>query len=126
MLADRQMAERTQSFHLGGVGGDDPPVRRGGFLPSGCLAAFEPSEQRRDGRVDLACEVGQPPLARAGRPGSMLVAGGGSEPQAVPVQELEDLAVVEAFLLADVVGGESVGDGTGGQSLSGQLSEPLY
>ena len=59
----------------------------------------------------------------------MLVAGAGGGPQAVPVRELEDLAVVEALVLAgraDVVGGELVSDGTGGQSLPGQLSESLH
>jgi hypothetical protein len=100
VVAGRQLVQRAEALDFGGVCGDDPPVGRPGVLPAGDPAAFEPSEQGRHRHLDLAGQGGQPPLAgpEAALVGAVVVVQAG--PQAQPADQLLDLPVVEALVLA--------------------------
>src|SRR5215470_9379711 len=127
VVAGRQLVQRAEASDFGGVCGDDPPVRRPGVLLAGCPAALEPSEQGRDRHADLAGQGGQPPLAgpEAALIGAVVMVQAG--PQAQPADQLLDLPVVEAVVLAgraEALGGELPGDRGAAQALPGQCRYP--
>src|SRR5512135_2879001 len=100
VVAGRELVQRAEAFDLRLICDDDPPVGRPGVLPAGDPAAFEPSEQGCGRHADLAGQGGQPPLAgpEAALIGAVVVVQAG--PQAQPADQVLDLAVVEAFVLA--------------------------
>ena len=113
VVAGRQLVQRAEAFDFGVVCGDDPPVGCPGVLPAGDPAAFEPSEQGRHWHPDLAGQGGQPPLAgpEAAVIGAVVVVQAGT--QAQPADQVLDLAVMEAFVLAgcaEALGCELAGD----------------
>ena len=82
-------------------------------MPAGDPAAFEPSEQGRGRHLDLAGQGGQPPLAgpEAALVGAVVVVQAGTQAQSA--DQVLDLAVVEAFVLAgraEALGCELAGD----------------
>src|SRR5947207_2539088 len=128
VVAGRQLVQRAEALDLGGVGGDDPPAGRAGVLPAGDPAASEPSEQGCGRHADLAGQGGQSPLAgpEAAVIGAVVVVQAGTQTQ--PPDQLLDLPVVEAFVLAgraEAFARELPGDRGAAQALPGQGPDPL-